>query len=608
MLPTLQQYVQLTPEQQQQVQLQLLSHTQIQTQTQAHAQTQAHVTIPLASTAATVRQPIPIRTQRTETHTCANNNNNSGNINDATATAIATETLTSTSTATSYGAAAPHAFIRYTPQTMPDSTWSLFPPIPHITPVSTTSFSLVTTHHTHASNTNTRDPSSTLAILQQTIHKHMKQQYASLDTTTQETNTTDTKVQTTTTTTNNMTMNIDTRDIKRVYMTKSKRDKQQYILYVHCVSTHAYQRVRQHITDHTTLTVMNAYERYIVGRVHIIPHDMTTDDLKQFIRHHAPQITTLSITRSQQARPSTHYRQHAFFAIRADEIQYLSLIPALPHTSHPLIWEKYIPPLVPMCSFCFSKTHKRHACPHLQEQQRTHTRSVICANCTLSGHVARQCRQPVQCRCCDSQVHNVLECAAYKPTYQRLNIPLPASSFPALSRSTSALSVTSSVPFAPSPTLSDASFHNGISTSFHAAKKRHRASISTDDIRAYEERSNHSPLSPNLQHHLDTSSLTRSDSVSSSIASRSPTPSPRASAKLAEMQAENAQDKQTIAQLHQQLAAMMQQMQQMKQHMQQQMTTTTTATATNDQQIHDTTSTQANTSATTETPSATMHD
>ena len=81
------------------------------------------------------------------------------------------------------------------------------------------------------------------------------------------------------------------------------------------------------------------------------------------------------------------------------------------------------------------------------------------------------------------------------------------------------------------------------------------------------------------------------------------------SALLAEMQAESAQDKQTIAQLQQQLAAMMQQMQQMKQHMQQQqMTTTTTATATNDQQIHDTTSTQANTSATTETPSATMHD
>ena len=488
---------------------------------------------------------------------------------------------------------------RYTPQTMPSVTRSLFPPFPHSTPVSNTAFSVVTTNMTASSNMNIYNASTALTLFEHTIHQHIKQDTVTTDITARHQHQ------------QQSTDIISTQDIKRVYISRSKRNIQQHIFYIHCVTTDAYHRLRHIVATQTTLVPINTYDRYITGRVHAIPHHVTTLHLEQHIHHHAPQITTLSITRSLQSYPSTHFRDHAYFSIRADQIQYLALIPALPGFPLPMTWERFIPPAVSMCSLCFSRTHKRHSCPHL-EAYRT-SRIICCANCGEPGHVARACHKHIRCLCCDSNLHNVLECASYKPSYRTLSLPLSPSTFPHLPRIPSHISLSSSIPFTSSPTPStSSSLHSNTSLSSHTSRtsdtsntaKKRRVALNTDDIRSYDERPNHSPLSPSLQRHLDRSSLTRASSTSP-ISSRSPTPSPTPSeTKIAQLELQRLEDQQTIATLQQQVAALMAQMKHMSSHVQTQTSQTmsqsaTTPVSTVMRQSQQMIPTQATTSATT---------
>ena len=93
--------------------------------------------------------------------------------------------------------------------------------------------------------------------------------------------------------------------------------------------------------------------RYIIGRVSSIHCHTSTNDVIVHIQTHDPRVTSLVITRILESFPSTHFRSSAYFYIRSDEFKYLRDLPPLPGQKQPLKWERYIPPLVNMCSLCY---------------------------------------------------------------------------------------------------------------------------------------------------------------------------------------------------------------------------------------------------------------
>ena len=381
--------------------------------------------------------------------------------------------------------------------------------------------------------------------------------------------------------------------MKRIYIAQSRRNKAEHIIYIHCHTPQACIELKQILTSHTTLTPTHTYDRYITGKAYIVSSSLSTHDIEQHIRHHVPQITSIIITRVQQRYPSTYLFDHIYFAISPDGIQYLHLIPSFTH--QPIHWDRYTPPVVRMCSLCYSREHKRHDCPHL------HSHQVFCANCAQPGHMARVCQTPIHCKCCGSHAHILLDCAQYKPTYTPIHPTLQQSLFPPLSRTLSHTSIASdtsntfSLPFTSSPTQSD------ISSTSSNVSARKRIRINTNDIHEYDQRGNHTPLNSVFQRHLDRSSLTRA-SPRSSLPSRSPTPSPTPSEnRITDMELKHAEDQQTITELtkqvelltkyvqqliqtHPQGATIMQQQQQQQQGTAPQATTTAT-TSTNSMDV-----------------------
>ena len=136
--------------------------------------------------------------------------------------------------------------------------------------------------------------------------------------------------------------------VKRIYITQSRRNKTEHIIYIHCKTQQACTEMRHKLTTHTTVTPTNTYNRYIVGKAYVIPSYISTSDIKKHIQHHVPQIATITITRVQQRYPSIHLFDHIYFSISTDQVQYLPLIPSFTH--QPIRWERYTPPVVSLCS------------------------------------------------------------------------------------------------------------------------------------------------------------------------------------------------------------------------------------------------------------------
>jgi hypothetical protein len=418
-------------------------------------------------------------------------------------------------------------------------TRSIFPPYPHNIPFSTTSFSIsFSSSLEYYQHVKRKGASNTLHILLHVLAHHARASEHN-DEKQHEHVMTHSKARSD--------HIIDIQDISRVYfsmpyrrpcsssatsspLTQSNQkqvpipnQQYKYKLYVYCTSTEACHRVRQSITQNTTLTCDDARERIIVGQVATINFRHATSLIISFIKSHVPQITSLIITRIKHKHPSTHYKDYAYFSILASEIKYLHLIPPLPGSHVPLSWYKFTRPIVSMCTLCYSKEHTRSKCPS------RHLTIIYCSTCGKSGHMARMCtQQHPKCLCCESPIHNVLSCPQYVPKFDKIDIRPTTSDFPPLSPTSSNPSINTSPPSSPASDVSIQSvMHSDTHIHRHHKRARH-TSFDTESIESYESRPNHPPNSPLLQQHLDNQSLTRSNS-SKSTRSLTPLPHRRSS-------------------------------------------------------------------------------
>ncbi len=208
-------------------------------------------------------------------------------------------------------------------------------------------------------------------------------------------------------------------DIARIHVTPSRRNPQQHMMYITCSTPEASIRVKSAISQFTSLTPTDVPYHTIVGKVMSIPFRAPTSDILNHIAQHAPDITSLVITRIQHPRPSEHYSEAAYFSIHADEIRYLASIPPLPSQHTPMAWMRFTPPVVQMCTKCFVRGHTRSNCQHRDSP------NIWCANCASPGHTARSCTSDKLCRCCGSTQHGTISCAQYHGTYTPMRNTIP---------------------------------------------------------------------------------------------------------------------------------------------------------------------------------------
>ena len=416
------------------------------------------------------------------------------------------------------------------PPTSDACTRSMFPPLPRDVPICPVSFSFSVSCPIHVVNLSHRGKSTKLAVFNKMLTQHVRDMSSLCshdDDIISSSSPQTSQIGSSPSTSSDTILKLfDINIIKRIYITQSKQQPTHHVFYIYCIDEESSKHLRNIIHQHTTIKTNNTHVRYIAGKVSI-PYDMSTSDFMSHVRHYAPWIQSLFITRILHSHPSSHFRSLAYFYIRVDELHYLSNIPPLPTQHTPITWYKYIPPSVRMCSLCYSCDHVRSSCPH-----RFNPSIRFCANCGSSSHLAKQCHAHVKCRCCDHDGHNVLECTRYKPSY----IPLPlvpnASAFPPLSSTSpsstpTSPSSTSSSPLSWSYVAQRSALRDKSSPSPPHKRLRH-TSFDSDSVSSYNSRDNHSPLSPASQDYLDRSSLARSPSINS-ISSRSPTPAPSSS-------------------------------------------------------------------------------
>ena len=531
-------------------------------------------------------------------------------INTPTTTPITTTTNTTSSSSYEDGEIIP------LPQQHEQREWtrSMFPPYPLDTPVSTTSFSIsFSSSLEYYQHVKRRGASNTLHILTHVLahhaHAHDDAKHVSPNVMPSQ-------------------HIIDIQDISRVYFSLPRSQQQQtdqktqqiqpqqhtqqkhkqqtqpqqlqYKLYVYCISAEAAQRVRGAITSKTTLKCDNARERVIIGQVSSINFRLPTSFIMGHIKSHVPQITSLTITRVRHNYPSTHYKDYCYFSIYASEIKYLYLIPPLPGSHVPLSWYKFIPPIVKMCTFCYSKEHTRSKC------LLKHVSVVICSTCGQQGHMARTCKQQhPKCLCCKSMLHNVLSCPQYVPQYKKLDTCPPPSEFPPLSPSSSNFRSPISSPLSDSSNNTSPS-HDDIHLSRHAKRARHTSFDETASIYSYEleQEIDLPPKSPQQNNNITRSSSVQSiRSVTPSSHRRSSSSVSSSSSSIKEMQMEKMIEEQEkriqlqqqqiheqtnmIAELQKQLQAISLQLQQLTITRQTNTQTTTNNTSTSSNHMHD---------------------
>lgn len=203
-------------------------------------------------------------------------------------------------------------------------TRSIFPPFPRSIPLSSNTFPVVA----DMSLLHINSASATLAVFNRIMNQHSRAAVSSSSSVT-----------------SSVSQSLELDDIARVYISQSRTVEHQFTFYVHCTSSQACCRMRQ-LTAQTTLTCNDTRERVMIGKVSTIPFRMSTDVVMCHIQSHAPEITSLVLTRVQQYYPSTHYRDHAYFSILVGQLKYLLSIPPLVLLS----WFKYNPPVLTVCT------------------------------------------------------------------------------------------------------------------------------------------------------------------------------------------------------------------------------------------------------------------
>lgn len=287
------------------------------------------------------------------------------------------------------------------------------------------------------------------------------------------------------------------KQIKKIFISVSKQKPTDHVFYVYCSDPSSCIQIRGVIQQHTSITTLDVLVRYIVGRVSSIPHDMSTADLMALIQHQDPRIKSLVITRIIHAHPSSHFRCSAYFYIQVDELDYLKGLAPLPGHKLPMLWEKLILPSVALCTLCFDDKHRRRQCPLLGKVK------YCCAKCKEPNHLAKQCSKPTKCFICHDHDHTAVQCKQYRPTY----IPIPL--IPSLDQFLSLPSRPTSAPaIRSSPATSNA--QRTTASAPPSLKRSRHTSFDMNSEFSFGSRGNHSPLSPDFQHYLDNSSLTRS--------------------------------------------------------------------------------------------------
>ena len=465
-------------------------------------------------------------------------------------------------------------------------TRSIFPPFPRDRAIDPCSFSVSFVSLSSLDHVLKRGKSLHLAVFNRILHQHARDKHEEKKTTTTTTTTT-----TATTTSHKQTSTIATfinqhiHDITRIKLTASRSTPNMYIFYVACTDASAHDALSHAINTHTTLTCATVYEHVIVGKVFPVSHTCSTDIL---LSHFRAYDGSISVSCSIASYPSSYYREFAFFSASYSEMKQLPLIPPLPGTHTPLTWQTFKRPKTTVCSLCYTTGHTRSKCVHLLANKR------FCANCGDSTHVTRACTQPKKCRCCQAPGRIVLDCQDYKPRWDEIKPALDASSFPPLrcpdssSSSVRSPSASSSVdfPVSPSPYSPSRSSNKRV---------RHSASFDSESISSYESREDRM-VSPALQQHLDTQSLTRRAQTPSPALSRT---SSRASSTSSTRSVREQELEQQVQQQHQQIQALTKQIATMQETMQQLIARLSPATST-------TTATTPSTTATTIASNATI--
>ena len=58
-----------------------------------------------------------------------------------------------------------------------------------------------------------------------------------------------------------------TKHVKRVYITQSRKNKTEHVIYIHCKTPEACSEMKQTMTSLTTLIPTATYDRYVVGNI-----------------------------------------------------------------------------------------------------------------------------------------------------------------------------------------------------------------------------------------------------------------------------------------------------------------------------------------------------
>jgi hypothetical protein len=297
------------------------------------------------------------------------------------------------------------------PYDVPDTSRSMFPPRPRNVPYSVTSFAVDVVASMDPHHVKKLGKSATLALFNRVLAQHAAH---TQQVTTSTVASTSTSTSTSTTSspasapvTSNVScyLNEHIYDIQRIRVVPSRDNTSRiFTFYVTTKTQDACRDMRHAINTQTTLTCRDATDPIVLGKVYPLPLDMSTSDMLSYIRSVIPSFT---LTRAVHFPPSTHYKGFGYFSLSANHYYLLQNVFTLPGYNTPLTFERmetYNKTRV-MCSLCFTQGHTRSRCPHILTSKR------FCSNCRSDQHLAKQCKEPRRCLCCNEvNNHSIFDC------------------------------------------------------------------------------------------------------------------------------------------------------------------------------------------------------